>query len=118
MSTQIKAGPAILNLTAGQSAFHNLDQGTMIFVEEGAIHLIAQLYIAGLMFPQSIQLRSRQSYCLEATQHYQLQANTTAKIALIPPTRQPNILWKHLRAGAASLKREAVSLLNFCHTKI
>ena len=118
MSTQIKATPVILNLTAGQSAFNTLDQGTMVFVEEGAIDLIAQLYIAGLMFPQSIQLRRGQSYCIQATQHCQLQANATAKIALIPPARQSNILWKHVRARAASLKREAFSLLNFCHTKI
>lgn len=104
MSAQSKATPVILNLTAGQSAFNTLDQGTMIVVEEGAIDLIAQIYIAGLMFPQSIQLRCRQSYCIEATQHYQLQANATAKIALIPPTRQPSIPWKYLRARAASLK--------------
>jgi hypothetical protein len=118
MSTQIKTNPVTLNLTAGQSAFHNLDQGTMIIVEEGAVNLLAHLYIAGLMFPQSIQLRSRQSYCIEATQDYQLQANTTTKITLIPPTRHPNIIWKYLRARAASFKREAVNLLIFCHIKI
>jgi hypothetical protein len=119
MSAQIKATPIILRLTAGQSAFHTLDRGTMIIVEDGVIHLKTQLYLAGLMFSHNIKLISGQSYLIEVAQYYQILVNANTKIAVIPPAGYSSKLWVHLISRLAPIRRDASSFLSiFGKTKI
>jgi hypothetical protein len=114
MSDLHKANTTALNLAPGQSAFYSLAQGTRIFVERGTVDLRAQLYLAGVIFPQNIRVNSGQTHAVEATQYYLIQANGKAKIILIPPTSRPNKLWTYLISKATSFfNRHAINFLGF-----
>jgi malate/lactate dehydrogenase len=114
MSDLHKANTTMLNLTPGQSAFYSLAQGTMIFVESGMVDVRAQLFLAGVIFPQNIRVNGGQSHTVEAGQYCLIQASGEAKIILIPPTSRPNKLWTYLISKATSFfNRHAINLLGF-----
>ena len=114
MSDLHKTNTIALNLAAGQSAFYSLAQGTIIFVESGTVDVRAQLYLAGVIFPQNIRVNSGQSHTVEAGRYYLIQASGKVKIILIPPTSQPNKLWIYLISKAASFfNRHAINFLGF-----
>lgn len=104
MSTLDKKIYQAFSLTIGQSAYYTLEQGSMIVVQGGAIELVTLIYVAQSMVLQAAKIENGQSHLLQTTGVYQMRANGTTTILLIPCDSKSKRGWKRMISWVAAFK--------------